>query len=82
MVVRLYRDNPRALGSGLSTVQADKPCSTLLENIIHGVDLPGLRYLVLKFWVSGIVLQYILVRYRKLKHAVFRTETPTSMRVI
>ena len=24
------RDNPRALASGLSTVQADKPCSILL----------------------------------------------------
>ena len=53
MVVRLYRDNPQTLASGISTVQADKPCSTLLENIIHGVDLPSLRYLVLKFWVSG-----------------------------
>ena len=29
MVLRLY-DNPRALTSGLSTVQADKPCSILL----------------------------------------------------
>ena len=33
------RDNPRALASGLSTVQADKPCS-----IVPSVDLA-------RYWV-------------------------------
>ena len=28
---RRYGDNPRALASGLSTVQADEPCSISLE---------------------------------------------------
>ena len=45
------RDNPRALASGLSTVQADKPCC-LTCSMIPSVDLAFYGYLVLKSWLS------------------------------
>lgn len=45
-------DNPRALASGLSTVQVDETCINLTCNMIPSVDLDVTGYLVLKIWVS------------------------------
>ena len=47
-------DNPRALASGLSKVQADKPCSILLvaQYRVYTLRIKCI-YLVLKIFVSG-----------------------------
>ena len=47
------RDNPRALESGLSTVQAHKTSSFSLVPSYPVETLYVMGYLVLKIWVSG-----------------------------
>ena len=51
------RGNPRALASGLSLVQADKPCSVLHVPLYLGKTLHVTGYLVLRFGYLGLVLQ-------------------------
>ena len=47
------RDNPRALASGLSIVQADNPCSISLVTIISNIDHARYGESRAKDWVSG-----------------------------